>query len=113
MRTHYLHSLPPHWEPIAATFAALGESTRQRILLLFEPGEELSIKAITEALPLGRSTIVHHLAVLEKAGILCVRRKGRLALYTVQHATVLDALEKLRIFIHEELAAPPAHLSKH
>ncbi len=108
MRTQYLHTLPPHWDPIAATFAAMGDTTRQRILLLFEQGEELSIKAITEALPLGRSTIVHHLAVLEKAGILTVHRKGRLALYAVQHATVLDALEKLRLFIHEEMGAPPA-----
>lgn len=108
MKTQYLHTLPPHWEPIAATFAAMGETTRQRILLLFEPGEELSIKTICEAFPLGRSTIVHHLGVLEKAGILSVRRKGRLALYTVQHATVLDALEKLRSFILEEMGTPLA-----
>ena len=109
MKTQYLHALPPHWEPVAAIFAAMGETTRQRILLLFEPGEELSIKDITAALPLGRSTIVHHLGVLEKAGVLSVRRKGRLALYAVQHATVLDALEKLHMFISEELGAPLAH----
>ncbi len=109
MKTQYLHTLPPHWEPIAATFAAMGDTTRQRILLLFEPGEELSIKAITDAFPLGRSTIVHHLGVLEKAGILSVRRKGRLALYAVQHTAVLDALEKLHLFINEELDISPAH----
>lgn len=103
MRTTYLAALPDHWQPIAAVFAAMGDATRQRILLLFEPGEELSIKEIAAVFDYGRSTIVHHLAVLEKAGILCVRRKGRQALYSVSHGIVLDSLEKLRIFIEEDL----------
>ena len=67
MRTTYLNTLPEHWQPVAAVFAAMGDTTRQRILLLFEPGEELSIKDIAAEFDLGRSTIVHHLAVLEKA----------------------------------------------
>ena len=67
MRTTYLNTLPDHWQPVAAVFAAMGDTTRQRILLLFEPGEELSIKDI------------------------------------VCHAIVLDSLEKLRLFIEEDL----------
>ncbi len=110
MRTTYLHTLPEHWQPVAAVFAALGDETRQRILLLFEPGEELSIKDIADLFAHGRSTIVHHLAVLEKAGVLAVRREGRRALYSVRHGVVLDSLEKLRQFIAEDLdeAAPPS-----
>ena len=50
----------------------MGDTTRQRILLLFEPGEELSIKDIAAMFDYGRSTIVHHLAVLEKAGVLAM-----------------------------------------
>lgn len=103
MRTTYLNALPEHWQPVAAVFAAMGDTTRQRILLLFEPGEELSIKDIAAEFDLGRSTIVHHLAVLEKAGILAVRREGRQALYSVRHHAVLDSLEKLRLFIEEDL----------
>ena len=103
MRTTYLNTLPEHWQPVAAVFAAMGDTTRQRILLLFEPGEELSIKDIAAEFDLGRSTIVHHLAVLEKAGILAVRREGRQALYSVCHHVVLDSLEKLRLFIEEDL----------
>ena len=103
MRTTYLAALPDHWQPIAAVFAAMGDATRQRILLLFEPGEELSIKDIAAAFDFGRSTIVHHLAVLEKAGILSVRREGRQALYSVCHNIVLDSLEKLRLFIEEDV----------
>ena len=49
MRTTYLNTLPEHWQPVAAVFAAMGDTTRQSILLLFEPGEELSIKDIAAA----------------------------------------------------------------
>lgn len=110
MRMTYLNTLPEHWQPVAAVFAALGDTTRQRILLLFEPGEELSIKDIAAKFDLGRSTIVHHLAVLEKAGILAVRREGRQALYSVCHHIVLDSLEKLRLFIVEDLQEGAAAL---
>ncbi|MCL2626916.1 MAG: ArsR family transcriptional regulator [Cystobacterineae bacterium] len=105
MRTEYLKDLPPHWQPAAAVFAALGDETRQRILLLFEEGEELSIKTITSQFGFGRSTIVHHLAILEKVGALSSRRVGKLALYSVRPLTVLDALEKLRVYIEEEFTA--------
>ncbi len=103
MRTQYLNALPAHWQPVAAVFAALGDSTRQSILLLFEPGEELSIKDIAAQFPLGRTTIVHHLNTLEKSGILSVRREGRLALYKVEYPVVLDALTNLRLLIDEDL----------
>ena len=116
MRTCYRTELPPHWLPTASVFAALGDETRQKILLLFEPGDELSIKDIAAQFSLGRTTIVHHLSVLEKAGILAVRRDGRLALYTLCHAPVLYALEKLRLLIDDDLgvaaeAAIPATLN--
>lgn len=103
MRTEYLHALPEDWQPTALVFSALGDVTRQRILLLFEPGEALSIKAIASVFPLGRSTVVHHLAVLEKAGILSVRRQGREALYSIRYGTILESLEKLRLFIEHDL----------
>ena len=102
MRTTYLHTLPAHWQPVAAVFAALGDETRQKILLLFEPEEELSIKDIAAMFSNGRSTIVHHLSVLEKAGVLAARREGRQALYSIRHENVLDSLEKLRLFIAED-----------
>jgi DNA-binding transcriptional ArsR family regulator len=103
MRTQYLKGLPEHWKPIAAVFAALGDETRQKILFLFEPGEELSIKDVAACFAFGRTTIVHHLGILEKAGILTARRLGRLSLYSLRHRTVLDALEKLRLFIADDM----------
>ena len=41
MNTHYLSGLPQEWTAIAEVFSALGDGTRQTILLLFEPGESI------------------------------------------------------------------------
>jgi len=103
MRTEYLDHLVQDWRPTALVFSALGDKTRQKILLLFEPGEELSIKDISSKFTLGRSTIVHHLSVLEEAGILSVRKLGRHTLYSIVYETILESLEKLRLFIESDL----------
>lgn len=103
MRTEYLNRFPEDWKPAARVFSALGDATRQQILLLFEPGEELSIKDISSMFSLGRSTVVHHLSVLEEAGVLCVRRQGREALYSIMYGRVLDSLERLRLFIESDM----------
>jgi DNA-binding transcriptional ArsR family regulator len=105
MRTCWLTDYPEQWKPVAAVFSALGDETRQKILLLFDPGEELSIKDIAACFSLGRTTIVHHLGKLEKAGMLSVRREGSFALYSVRHDVILGALEKLRLFIDEDIGA--------
>lgn len=109
MRITYLTALPVEWRPAAAVFAALGDAVRQKILLLFEPGEELSIKDIVDVFPLSRTAIVHHLNVLERAGVLHSRRLGKSALYSVQPAIVLEALNGLRQYIIDEFPdTPPA-----
>lgn len=101
MKTEYILSLPENWMPAAQVFAALGDPLRQKILLLFEPAEELSIKDIAGIFPLSRTAIVHHLAVLERAGILASRRRGKECLYSVNVAVVLEALDGLRQYIFE------------
>lgn len=104
MKTDFLTTLPEDWIPAASVFAALGDPARQKILLLFEPREELSIKDIVDVFPLSRTGIVHHLSVLERAGILRSRRQGKSALYSLRVATVMDALNALRQYILEEFS---------
>ena len=101
MRKDYIQDLPPEWLPAAHFFAALGDPCRQKILLLFEQGEELAIKDIAESFPLSRTAIVHHLAVLERADILSSRREGKAALYSVRPGVVLEALNRLRQYIYD------------
>jgi DNA-binding transcriptional ArsR family regulator len=101
MKTHFITSLPPDWLPIAQVFAAMGDATRQKILLLFEPDEELSIKDIAAVFPLSRTAVVHHLLVLERAGVLASRREGKAALYRLREETILEAMDQLRRYIAE------------
>ncbi len=103
MRMQYLHHLPADWKPIAQIFAALGDSTRQTILLLFEPGERLSIKTIVDLLPLSRTAVVHHLKVLEDAGLISPEKQGRDVYYHVELETALEALDRVRAYVQDDL----------
>ena len=49
---------------------ALGDPHRQRIVLMFEPGERLNIGQIVAASTLSRTAVAHHLRVLREAGVL-------------------------------------------
>ena len=105
MKTDYIHELPQDWLPAARVFAALGDPWRQKILLLFEPNEELPIKDIADIFPLSRTAIVHHLTVLERAEVLQSRREGKASLYSLRPGMVLAALDALRGYIH--MTFPP------
>lgn len=70
MKKDYRTLIPPHWQEMAKVFVALGDEHRQRIVLLFEPGERLNVGQIAEASTLSRSTVSHHLKVLREAGVL-------------------------------------------
>lgn len=105
MKIQYATDLPTAWLATAAVFSALGDPMRQRILLLFEPGESVSIKAIASLFALSRTAIVHHLGVLEKAGILSCERRGKEALYSLRPGIVLEAVENLRQYILREFLA--------
>jgi DNA-binding transcriptional ArsR family regulator len=99
MITNYLTSLPPHWRDIAAIFHALGDDLRQRIVLVFEPDEELRIKDIAALFPVSRTTVVHHLQVLQRCGLLTVKKSGRDRLYSVNRALLLDALARVQDYV--------------
>lgn len=105
MNTEYSQNLPLEWHKVTHVFAALGEPTRQKIIMLFEPGEELAIKDIAGQFDLGRTTIVHHLTVLHANGILGMRRKGRETLYSVAYDAVLESIQKMQLFVEEHIWA--------
>lgn len=108
MNTQYIETLSENMQPAARIFAALGDTTRQKILLLFQKDEEISIKTIVELFPYSRTTIVHHLEVLERAGIIAPRRQGKEALYHANPAVVMKALRDLSDYISEEFYEPQA-----
>ena len=103
MKKLYLHSLPEDWEFIAKVFEALGNPVRQRILLSFEKGEELTIKQLADAFPIGRSTMIFHLKALEEASILVRRRRGRDVWYRIDTTFLIPALQRVLNYAGNEV----------
>jgi DNA-binding transcriptional ArsR family regulator len=77
MKRDYSRSLPPQWTAMSRIFVALGDEHRQRMLLLFEPGERLTAGQIAEVSTLGQSTVSHHLKILREAGVLASEKIGK------------------------------------
>jgi len=77
MKTNYTDVLPPEWKPMSNIFTALGDEHRQRMLLLFEPGERLTAGQISDASTLARTTVSHHLKILRQAEVLLSEKKGK------------------------------------
>jgi DNA-binding transcriptional ArsR family regulator len=99
MRTQYLKELPSHWANTAEVLHALGDATRQRILLLFEPEEELGVKVIAELFPFSRTNMAHHIAVLEKAGLLLRTKRGRDVYLRLNKDVLTRALESVLSYV--------------
>ena len=95
--------MPRKWHGLARVFSALGDEQRQRILLMFERDEELTIKDIFEACPLSRTAVSHHVGVLREAGVLSEEKRGKEVFLKPDPDVVLEALARLRDYIEEEL----------
>lgn len=103
MRTEFADSIPPDWDRYAAVFSAMGDSYRQRIMLFFEPGERLTIKQIADSLPLSRTAALHHIRVLQGAGLLKAKKEGRDVFLTANKLVLIDALATTARYAEEVL----------
>lgn len=92
MRSSHALAVPRSWRRTAAIFVALGNVHRQRILLMFEPGERLTIAGIVAASTLSRTAVAHHLRVLREAGVLKCEKRGKEVWYWPDRATVRAGL---------------------
>jgi Predicted transcriptional regulator len=79
--------------------AALGSVTRQRILMLFEGQGKLNIKDIADRFNLSRTAVVHHIGVLQDAGILKGERVGKEMVLDVDWAMIAEALTKMLDYV--------------
>jgi DNA-binding transcriptional ArsR family regulator len=65
-------------------FAALADPTRWRVLTLLAERGEGTATTLAGELPVSRVAVVKHLAVLDRAGLVEGRRRGREVRYTVR-----------------------------
>ena len=82
-------------------FLALGDEHRQRILLLFEPGERLNVGQIAEVSTLARSTVSHHLKVLHRSGVLVSEKIGKEIWFWIDRATLESTFTNVLDYLKE------------
>jgi DNA-binding transcriptional ArsR family regulator len=99
MKQAYARAIPAAWRRIARMFVALGDEHRQRILLMFEPGERLNIGQIVAASTLSRSAVSHHLRVLREAGVLKSEKVGKEVQFWPDPAAVQTALAAVQDYL--------------
>ena len=104
MRPSYARAIPRPWRQTARIFVALGDPHRQRIVLMFEPGERLTVGQIVAASTLSRSAVAHHLKVLREAGVLRAQKIGKEVWYETDPGAVRGALGSVLDFLEEESA---------
>lgn len=80
---------------------ALGDPHRQRIVLMFEPGERLNIGQIVAASTLSRTAVAHHLKVLREAGVLRSEKLGREVFFWPDATAVREALDAVREYVKQ------------
>src|SRR5262245_39748403 len=99
MRPSYARAIPRPWRQTAGIFVALGDSHRQRIVLMFEPGERLNVGQIVAASTLSRSAVAHHLKVLREAGVLESEKIGKEVWYRTDPDAVREALHAVLDYV--------------
>lgn len=102
LRHSYARALPRAWRRTARIFVALGDPHRQRILLMFEPGERLSVREIVAASTLSRTAVAHHLKVLREAGVLHSEKIGKEVWHRSDPEAVRAALTDALDFLDDQ-----------
>lgn len=101
MRNDYTQAIPPAWQMMSRIFVALGDEHRQRILLLFEPGERLNVGQIAEVSTLARSTVSHHLKILHESGVLASEKIGKEVWFWINRAALETTLGNVLDYLKE------------
>ncbi|MGL4208180.1 MAG: winged helix-turn-helix domain-containing protein [Candidatus Adiutrix sp.] len=99
MRTEFSNDVIQQWKTVGPVMTALGSITRQRIIMLFEPEEQLNIKRIADQFNLSRTAVAHHIGVLQDAGILKGERVGKEVIMDVDWELILTTLDKMKTYI--------------
>jgi DNA-binding transcriptional ArsR family regulator len=71
-------------EDVDELWSAVGDPTRRRVLDLILDRGEASATAVAGELPVTRQAVAKHLTVLDRAGLVEARRRGREVRYAVR-----------------------------
>jgi ArsR family transcriptional regulator, arsenate/arsenite/antimonite-responsive transcriptional repressor len=76
-------------------FAALGDTTRQDIVMLLAQHDQLNVNQITDVIGLSRPAVSHHLKVLLQAELVKMDRVSRENYYSLTVDAALASLKTL------------------
>ncbi len=99
MNAEFATCLPEGWDKFSRFFFALGDVTRQKILLVFEPGEEICVNEIARLFQLSRPAISHHLKVLRETELLTCQKRGKEVYYRVNYPYCVEVLRVVHEFV--------------
>lgn len=64
-------------------YSAVADPTRRELIRMLSEANELPLKDLTAAFPMGRTAISKHLTVLKEAGLVSERKVGRETRYSL------------------------------
>lgn len=82
-------------------FNALGDGTRQKLLLLMMGDKPLSVNELAAKMATSRPTISHHLRVLREANIVVEHKEGRRTYYKPQLSDYYYSVKELIDLVDE------------
>lgn len=84
-------------------FVALGDPHRQQIIVQLLQTHKLSVNSITDATPLSRPAVSHHLKILAQAGLVSVEQRGTQRFYHLSDESIkqVDLMENLAKALRE------------
>jgi DNA-binding transcriptional ArsR family regulator len=85
----------PRVREAAPLFAALGDETRLKLVLRLSSSGPESIARLSADSAVSRQAITKHLGVLERAGLVRGRRRGREHIWQLEPGRLADAREYL------------------
>ncbi|PZG02060.1 ArsR/SmtB family transcription factor [Micromonospora deserti] len=85
--------------PTQEFLKALGSPTRQRIMMLFAQGAELSVGEVAERVGISQATASQQLTLLRRGRVVTSRRDGKTVYYRADRAGVLAALADLQSYL--------------
>src|SRR5574343_19100 len=101
MKNDYTQAIPHEWQAMSKIFLALGDEHRQRILLLFEPGERLNVGQIAEASTLARSTVSHHLKMLHESGVQKKKKVGKEVWFWIDRTVLTNTFSTVLNYVRD------------
>lgn len=96
-----INDIPNEWKNTSDLFIALGDSHRQRILLLIKDNGRMNILQILEHSNLSRTAVTHHLKVLKNSGALQSEKVGKEVFFWVNKQRIVESLSAVLDFLKD------------